>query len=247
MHGKKFKLFTDHKAIEFLKTKSEFGSSRIQRWFSRFERFDFDVEYKKPENIICADALSRAAINIVEKNIEKILDDKIIAKHIELNHRKCIQNELKKINIFITDKKLSNILNRCVVCLKKDKKLKKKGKFIMTNFPGEKVAFDILEIKKNCLIDIDIDYFSRKIFGKQITSKSSSKILEFIQKVHDNLPIKTLITDNGKEFENEILKNWCQKNNINIRYSLPYYHQSNGRIERVNRTIRNAIKKVIVQ
>ncbi|KAF9762574.1 Retrovirus-related Pol polyprotein from transposon 17.6 [Nosema granulosis] len=58
--GKKFKLVTDHKAIEFIKTKIEFGSARIQRWFYRFEKFDFDVEYRKGCEMITADALSRS-------------------------------------------------------------------------------------------------------------------------------------------------------------------------------------------
>jgi hypothetical protein len=34
-----------------------------------------------------------------------------------------------------------------------------------------------------------------------------------------------------------------EKNNIKHRLSVPYYHSSNGRIERANRTIRTALKK----
>lgn len=57
------------------------------------------------------------------------------------------------------------------------------------------------------------------------------------------LPIKTLIVDNGKEFHNKKLEKWCHEKGIKLEYSVPHYHQSNGRIERANRTIREALKK----
>lgn len=52
-----------------------------------------------------------------------------------------------------------------------------------------------------------------------------------------------ITVDNGREFDNEEVKNWTQENNIILDYSIPHYHASNGRIERVNRTIREACKK----
>ncbi|KAG0420324.1 Gag-Pol polyprotein, partial [Dictyocoela roeselum] len=113
---------------------------------------------------------------------------------------------------------------------------------MLTSFPGERVAFDILEIKKNDLILLGIDYFTRKVFGKAINSKCSEKILEFIKCVHGEFPMKTLLTDNGGEFNNEILKNWCFESGIRQIFAIPYYHKSNGRIERANRTIRDALK-----
>ncbi len=58
--GKHFTVITDHKAIEHIKTTSEFGSVRIQRWFRRFERFNFDIKCKKGKEMVVVDALSRA-------------------------------------------------------------------------------------------------------------------------------------------------------------------------------------------
>ena len=52
-----------------------------------------------------------------------------------------------------------------------------------------------------------------------------------------------MITDNGREFENVSVKKWTQEKGVKHVYSIPYYHQSNGRIERANRTIRNAFRK----
>ncbi|KAF9761956.1 Retrovirus-related Pol polyprotein from transposon opus [Nosema granulosis] len=58
--GNRFTLITDHFATEQIKSKIDFGSSRIQRWFHRFERFNFDIEYRKGETLVVSDALNRA-------------------------------------------------------------------------------------------------------------------------------------------------------------------------------------------
>ncbi|KAG0420378.1 Pro-Pol polyprotein [Dictyocoela roeselum] len=55
--------------------------------------------------------------------------------------------------------------------------------------------------------------------------------------------MKTLLSDNGKELNNHKLREWCAKKKITQEFSIPYYHQSNGRIERANRTIREALKR----
>ncbi len=49
--------------------------------------------------------------------------------------------------------------------------------------------------------------------------------------------------DNGKEFDNKQVQNFCQENNIQIKYSIPYFHESNGRVERAIRTLRDALKR----
>jgi hypothetical protein len=65
--GKEFVLITDHKAMEEMKKKLEFGSSRIYRWFNRIERFQFRIRYREGKHLIAVDALSRAPDNICEE------------------------------------------------------------------------------------------------------------------------------------------------------------------------------------
>jgi hypothetical protein len=52
-----------------------------------------------------------------------------------------------------------------------------------------------------------------------------------------------LLSDNGKEFSNEIVEKWCKENSVFHKLAIHYYHKSNGRVERANRTVRNAIRK----
>ena len=65
--GTKFELFTDHKALLQIYSRTSKPSARIERWVLRLQQFDFEIKYKKgTENP--ADALSRFSI---KSEIEK--------------------------------------------------------------------------------------------------------------------------------------------------------------------------------
>jgi hypothetical protein len=136
LEGRRFTLITDHKALEELKFKRVFGNKRIGRWFERIEQFQFDVKYRKGEDMLASDVLSRHQEKTVEDSEDKntinsnsiqikgMKDDqivKIIKIHEKLDHRKCIQNELRAAGIKIKKNDLERIFNECLVCKKKEK------------------------------------------------------------------------------------------------------------------------------
>jgi IS30 family transposase len=108
---------------------------------------------------------------------------------------------------------------------------------------GNRIGIDLLELKRGDRLIVAVDYFSRKLFAQTIETKECVKIVKFLEYLYAIFPFKEMITDNGKEFDNNLVKNWVIKNKVNHIYSIPYYHQSNGRVERINRAIRNAFKK----
>ena len=61
--GRKFKLISDHRPLEFIfdsnKELPKVTSARILRWAIQMMAFDYEINYKKGENIPHADALSR--------------------------------------------------------------------------------------------------------------------------------------------------------------------------------------------
>jgi transposase InsO family protein len=101
----------------------------------------------------------------------------------------------------------------------------------------------MLKISPKERICVGIDYFSRKVWAKAFTSKESHKIVKFIKELHKEFPFKTMFTDNGLEFCNHEMKVWTEALGVEHRLAVPYYHKSNGRVERVNRTLRTANKK----
>lgn len=59
LKGRRFKVETDHKALEQIRTKPSFSNNRINRWIERLQEFDFSIEYKKGKELVAPDALSR--------------------------------------------------------------------------------------------------------------------------------------------------------------------------------------------
>ncbi|KCZ75899.1 hypothetical protein H311_03113 [Anncaliia algerae PRA109] len=161
------------------------------------QRFEFDVEYGKGEELIRPDALSRAC-DYVEKGEETMkgysLEEKILMIHKQFKHRKVILRELKEQGIDIKPQELNRILNKCEICARKDVGINKGGEFIRTTIPGEIFAIDLLEIAKKKRIIIGIDYFSRKIFGKLTATKDAKSILEFIKETYEAFSLKPYIS-----------------------------------------------------
>jgi transposase InsO family protein len=129
------------------------------------------------------------------------------------------------------------------VCKKKDRKINKTCNFVEVEAPGDKIGIDVLELTAGNKIFTAVDYFSRKVFAAVVSTKEGKKVVNFLESIYKKFKFKKMISDNGKEFDNHEVRIWLRTKNIKQVFSIPYYHQSNGRIERVNRTIRNACRK----
>lgn len=114
---------------------------------------------------------------------------------------------------------------------------------VNVNGPGELFGIDILVYNSKIKIILGIDYFTRKLYGTILKNKGAENTLKFLKKTFEVFRFKRIITDNGKEFNNDRWKDWCNENKVEHTFSIPYYHQGNGRIERANRTIRGCLKK----
>ena len=62
-----------------------------------------------------------------------------------------------------------------------------------------------------------------------------------------NLPVRTIRSDNGTEFKNAILTDFCIEKGISRQCSAPWTPQQNGVIERKNRTLVEAVRSVLSQ
>ncbi len=59
VHGRRFKLRTDHQALQWLDS-ARYRNSKLERWALQLQEYDFTVEYIKGETNVVADHLSRA-------------------------------------------------------------------------------------------------------------------------------------------------------------------------------------------
>jgi hypothetical protein len=102
-----------------------------------------------------------------------------------------------------------------------------------------------LDLGKRGKVVLGIDYFSIFVFGKGIRTKESNKIVEFFDEVYAILTFESIITDNGREFDNNQVKEWTDSKKVKHILTIPYY-QKERRIERFNTTIRDAFRKTKV-
>ncbi|GKF69842.1 putative ribonuclease H-like domain-containing protein, partial [Tanacetum coccineum] len=101
--------------------------------------------------------------------------------------------------------------------------------------------------KKYCLVVID-DY-SRFTWVFFLTTKDeTSEILKRFIKEIDNLvdkKVKIIRSDNGTEFKNKVMDDFCREKGIKREYSVSRTPQQNGVAERRNRTLIEAARTML--
>ena len=115
---------------------------------------------------------------------------------------------------------------------------------IYTSYPNEQFDADLVDLRHLSrqnngykFILVVIDCFSKYLFALPLKSKTSLEVLTAFKKIFEIRKPQKLRTDRGLEFNNQIFKNFCKKNDIN------YFTTTNSDIkcaivERVNRTLK---------
>lgn len=138
----------------------------------------------------------------------------------------------------------------------KKRKRKTPRKTTKTNYPGELVQVDVKYVPLECIgfeSDVDryyqitaIDVFTRKRYIKLVKEHSTYETAKFALEVEKKLgfKIKTIQTDNGKEFTNNaidtpktsLFQKVLKKLGIKHITTRPYSPWQNGHVERSHRT-----------
>ena len=91
-----------------------------------------------------------------------------------------------------------------------------------------------------------LDHFTRYAWAVPMTDKSAKSTMEaFLQITTPMGCPKTLISDNGTEFKNEDFVKLCKNFNIRQHFCTPYHPQSDGVVERFNRTLITMLKAYV--
>lgn len=112
--------------------------------------------------------------------------------------------------------------------------------------------------KQKYYLFVAIDRATRLLYYKVYENKSSENAVKFLKECKDFFPfyLTHVLTDNGLEFTdkwargkgfvsgNHKFDEECTKDEIEHRLTAPYTPQTNGMVERVNGTIKNATIKV---
>nr|GEV54910.1 reverse transcriptase domain-containing protein [Tanacetum cinerariifolium] len=91
---------------------------------------------------------------------------------------------------------------------------------------------------------VAMDYFTKWIEAKAVATITGGQVKKFVR---DNIVCRfsipgEIISDNGKQFSDNPFKDWFDKLNITQRFASVKHPQSNGLVERANRSLGEGIK-----
>ena len=91
------------------------------------------------------------------------------------------------------------------------------------------------------ILDI-VDHFSKYTNSFLLNTKNAYEIYPLIKNFMNTYGYpKYLITDNGTEFKNKLIKSLCDSNNVKFIHGLPYRPHSQGVVEHVHRIIKKGL------
>ena len=93
------------------------------------------------------------------------------------------------------------------------------------------------------------DYFTKWVTTEAYTTVNQLDTINFVWKhliFQFGVP-RELVVDNGSQFQNSKLKEFCGTYHIKLNFASVSYSQSNGQAEAINKAILNIIKKSLEQ
>lgn len=115
---------------------------------------------------------------------------------------------------------------------------------ILPDKPWEDLAADVLGPMPNGeYLLVTIDYFSRYFEVDILSSITSASIIDSLDRLFTifGYPL-TLKTDNAKSFTSVEFNKYMEEHGITLRHSTPLWPESNGQIERQNRSLLKAMR-----
>ena len=83
---------------------------------------------------------------------------------------------------------------------------------------------------------VDIDYFTKWVEVKALATIAERNVCNFVWKniiYRYGIP-KVLVSDNGKQFDNDAFRNFCLQLRIKNHYSSPAHPEANAQVEVMN-------------
>ena len=91
---------------------------------------------------------------------------------------------------------------------------------------------------------VGIDYFTKWVEAEPLAGITQQNVKNFVWK---NILCKfgvprVLVSDNGRQFDNSLFRDFCEHFGIQNHYSSPAHPQANGQAEVANRSLLKIIK-----
>ena len=145
----------------------------------------------------------------------------------------------------------SDYIKSCPVC-QRQKVERKKEPGNMYHFtdtePFDRVAIDTfgpipMTIRGNCHIVVAIDMFSRFVETKPVPDLKAYNAVDFIRELFGRFgPPKILLSDNGPQYNNDLVKETLQVFNVKHQFSTADHSRGNALVERAIQTLQEKLR-----
>ena len=139
---------------------------------------------------------------------------------------------------------IEEMVSRCSTCAKH--RPEKREPLLPSEFPDrpwERLGMDLFELKGEMYL-LAVDYYSRWIEVKHLTSQSSKAVIRHLKAIMSLHGIPdVIVSDNGPQFASSEFLQFAEEYGFVHTTSSPRYPQSNGEAERAVQTIKRMWKK----
>ena len=259
----RFTLRTDHENLTYI---NDPPSPKVRRWKIVIQGFDFVIEHIRGVDNVVADGLSR--LLPVTKDILMLAHDESIPNDKYNLIRKVHNTHVGHHGVDRTEamleyngskwegrrKHITTFIKKCACCQKMN--MRKITVFthpftLATHRPMEFVHIDTLYMsieneEGDLYVLVIIDSCSRwiKLYGlKNLEAvKAAQKILQYVCTFgHPSF----LLSDNGRQFKNDLLDELFKLTGIEPSVSTPHSHEENGLVERANKEVLRHVRSIL--
>ena len=122
----------------------------------------------------------------------------------------------------------------------------------IAQYPGQLVGMDmcgpfpISQLGNKYILTL-IDHATGWVEVKPLPNKTAAGILHYLESEYIPRygPPEAMITDRGLEFRNELVSGYLRKLGVDLRHTTPYHPQTNGKVERFHRTLKDILRKLV--
>jgi hypothetical protein len=237
-------------------------SSRLVRWSLKFQGYEFDIVHRKGILHSDADALSRPVLVNAITNVESNADEPS-AKSLDLFEDNALLHFLRFGSHVTTLKRIQErfywrslakdvekFIQKCGAC-------KREHRVLHFNHPA--LANQVISIFHRIGMDLNfgfpevdgcsgflniVEYLSGYLYTVPIKSKTDSEIASHVWTFICIFgPPYEILTDQGNEFNNNLLNYLLKKVNVHHLTTSAYNPRVNGKVERYNPLIADAMRK----
>ena len=102
----------------------------------------------------------------------------------------------------------------------------------------------LIALRQLKFLIVGIDYFTKWVKAEVLATITEKNVRSFVWRniVYRYRIPRVLVSDNGKQFDNDSFRDFCSQLGIKNHYSSPAHPQANGQVEVTNRSLLKIIK-----